>query len=98
MHPHVEDAIDADLDLMRVFVRALEWMPFDVFPGIKWLNMPGIVEELAGMLKIQLDLRTEAEHLERFNANFASSNKVIFPKVMLIFAGCVVVVTLLLTV
>lgn len=44
MHPHVEDDIDTDLDLMRLFVRALEWMPFDVFPGIKWLNMPGIVE------------------------------------------------------
>ncbi len=81
MHPNVEDDIDSDLDLMRLATHILEWMPFDLLRDVKWLNLPGIVEEMATLLKIQLDLRTEADHLVRFNENFKDNDMIIFPKV-----------------
>lgn len=81
MHPHVDDDIDADLDIMRLSVRFLEKLPFDVFRNIKWLNLDGFIDEMDKMLNIQLDLRTEADHLVRFNENFKNNENVIFPKV-----------------
>jgi len=81
MHPSVEANIDADLDLMRLFVRAIQKLPWSVFGNLKWLNMEGAVEDFAGMLKLQLDCRVEAAHLEQFNENFADSKNVTFPKV-----------------
>lgn len=80
MHPSVEDDIDADLDLMRLFVRGITKVPF--FTGLKWLNMEGAVEEFAELLKLQLDCRVEAANLERFNQNFATSEHVVFPKLI----------------
>ena len=80
MHPNVQDEIDADLDLMRIAVMVMEQLPVNM-KNIKWLNLPGLVEEMAEMLHIQLDLRTEAKNLERFNVNFKDSTDVIFPKV-----------------
>lgn len=82
LHPNVEDDIDADLDLMRLAVRLAAWMPFQTFSGLKWLNMEGIVEEFATMLKLQLDLRNEAANLQRFNENFQNDKAVEFPKLV----------------
>jgi predicted unusual protein kinase regulating ubiquinone biosynthesis (AarF/ABC1/UbiB family) len=65
MHPNVDRGIDADLDIMRLSTHILERVPFDVFRNMKWLNLPGFVEEMSTMLSIQLDLRQEADHLER---------------------------------
>jgi hypothetical protein len=81
MHPNVDDDIDADLDIMRLSVRLLQKLPFDVFQNIRWLNLEGVIDEMDRMLKIQLDLRTEAKHLVRFNENFQGSETVMFPKV-----------------
>ena len=63
MHPSVEANIDADLDLMRFFVRAIQKLPGDAFSNLKWLNMEGAVEDFADMLKLQLDCRVEAKNL-----------------------------------
>lgn len=82
MHPSVEDDIEADLDLMRLSARVIERLPFQMFTSMKWLNLPGIVEEMADMLKLQLDLRQEAKHLARFNENFKDSKNIIFPKLI----------------
>jgi aarF domain-containing kinase len=79
LHPNVEDDIDADLDLLRLAVRVLDNLPFGWFRGLYWMNLPGIVEEFADMLKLQLDLRNEAANLERFNANFSGDPTVAFP-------------------
>lgn len=78
LHPNVEDDIDADLDLLRFAVRVVENVPL-LFKGLYWMNLPGIVEEFSGMLKLQLDLRNEAENLARFNSNFANDPSVVFP-------------------
>ena len=81
MHPNVEDDIDADLDILRLIAYAVEWAPIDLLKDLKWLNLPGIAEEMASLLKIQLDLRTEADHLNRFNENFKDNDVIEFPKV-----------------
>ena len=80
MHPSVGEDIDADLDLMRFFVRAIQKVPF--MSGLKWLNMEGVVEEFADLLKLQLDCRVEAANLQRFNENFKDNEHVIFPKLI----------------
>ena len=91
-HPNVDEDIDADLDIMRLSVYILERIPFDAFRNLRWLNLPGFVEEMAAMLSIQLDLRREAEHLKRFNNNFKNNDIILFPKVssfrLLSFVSC----------
>ena len=82
MHPNVEDDIDADLDIMRIAVHVLERLPFQSAKDLQWINLPGFVEEIAGMLKIQLDLRTEAAHLERFQKNFQGNDLILFPQLV----------------
>ncbi|KAG7339398.1 2-octaprenylphenol hydroxylase [Nitzschia inconspicua] len=82
MHPNVEDDIDADLDILRVTVRLMERLNFGPLRDLKWLNLPGFIEEMAVMLKIQLDLRTEGQHLQQFNKNFQGNDAVVFPKVV----------------
>jgi hypothetical protein len=80
MHPNVEDDIDADLDIMRLSIGLLE--NFGPFKDLKWLNLPGFIEEMAIMLKTQLDLRKEGEHLVQFNKNFEGNPTIIFPKLI----------------
>lgn len=82
MHPNVEEDIDADLDLMRLSVRILEWLDFGPIRNLRWLNLPGIIEEMATMLKIQLDLTTEGEHLVKFNRNFRENEMITFPELV----------------
>ena len=80
MHPGVEDDIDADLDIMRLSIALLE--DFGPIKDLKWLNLPGFIEEMAIMLKTQLDLRKEGEHLVQFNKNFEGNPTVVFPKLI----------------
>ena len=48
---------------------------------LKYLNLEGAVDEFASLLKLQLDLRAEGDHLVRFNQNFANEKDVLFPEV-----------------
>lgn len=82
LHPGIEDDIEADLDLMRIFVRAIKHLPNQFLVDLKWMNMEGIVEEFAGLLNLQLDLRREAANLERFNENFKADAEIQFPKLV----------------
>lgn len=82
MHPGVEDDIDADLDILRLSIRILESLRVGPIEHLKWLNLPGFIEEMAIMLKTQLDLRKEGEHLVRFNKNFEGNPTVVFPKLI----------------
>jgi len=77
MHPNVRQDIDTDLDLMRLAAYLGSKLG-----KVKFLNLQGAVEEFAGMLKLQLDLRTEAENLDRFNVNFKDDKDVVFPKLI----------------
>ena len=60
LHPNVEEDIDSDLELMRLAASFFH-------KRYKYLNAEGVIDEFASLLKLQLDLRTEAEHLVRFN-------------------------------
>ena len=80
LHPSVEEDIDADLDIMRLAVYVTERI--GLFPGLKWLNLRGVVEEFADLLKLQLDLRQEASNLERFNENFKDEEAIVFPRLV----------------
>ena len=84
LHPNVDGDIEADLDLMRASVRVAEHLPF--LDGLRWLDLPGVVEEFATLLRSQLDLRNEAKNLERFNVNFRDSTSIVFPKLIEGFA------------
>eukprot|EP00814_Leptocylindrus_danicus_P001258 CAMPEP_0116042344 /NCGR_PEP_ID=MMETSP0321-20121206/25625_1 /TAXON_ID=163516 /ORGANISM="Leptocylindrus danicus var. danicus, Strain B650" /LENGTH=533 /DNA_ID=CAMNT_0003522785 /DNA_START=203 /DNA_END=1802 /DNA_ORIENTATION=+ len=81
MHPGVKSAIDADLELLHFAVYMVDKVPF-LFKGLQWLNLNGVVDEFAAMLKLQLDFRIEAENLNFFNKNFAGDDNVSFPKVL----------------
>jgi len=81
IHPNVRDHIDTDLDLLRTLAYTIDNLPISYSKALKWLNLQGMADEFASMLKIQLDLRTEAQHLDKFNENFAHDPDVIFPQV-----------------
>mmetsp|Transcript_14551 Transcript_14551/g.28976 ORF Transcript_14551/g.28976 Transcript_14551/m.28976 type:complete len:485 (+) Transcript_14551:465-1919(+) len=79
LHPNIEHGIDADLDILRAAARLLDWSD----ERVRWLNFPGMVEEFAGLLKDQLDLRNEARNLEEFRKNFEGSKDVVFPRLFM---------------
>jgi aarF domain-containing kinase len=66
VHPRVEKNIRRDLAIMSIFANAL-----NLFPGMEWLSLPEEVDVFGGMMNMQLDLRVEADNLERFIKNFA---------------------------
>jgi hypothetical protein len=79
LHPNVIEDIESDLELMRLAAYVFR-------KKLKYLNLEGAVDEFASLLMLQLDLRAEADHLVRFNQNFANEKDVIFPEVRVPFA------------
>jgi aarF domain-containing kinase len=82
MHPNVRKTIAKDLRILRYLARTAENLPFGYGDKLKWNNLAGNMEDFAEMLVPQLDLRKEANHIERFNKNFASTPSVVFPKLV----------------
>ena len=82
MHPGVKNNIDADLDLLAFFANIAEHAPFGIGKQLVWLDLPGVVQEFHTLLIHQLDFRTEAENLERFNYNFRHDDEVLFPELI----------------
>lgn len=79
LHPNVEEDIDSDLELIRIAAWILD--KYEAVKGFRYLNVEGAIDEFSSLLKLQLDLRTEAANLVRFNENFADIEEVTFPKV-----------------
>jgi len=64
------------MDLLRACGTVL-----DMLPTLRWLNPSGMLTEFSSMLLMQLDLTTEARHLEKFRANFPPATAAIrFPE------------------
>ena len=84
LHPRVRQSIDTDLDILRCIVRIIPFIPFtsNIYEQCKWLNLNGIVEEFALLLRMQMDLRNEAEHLQKFNRNFLQDPVIQFPQLI----------------
>ncbi|KAJ8245643.1 hypothetical protein GJAV_G00272930 [Gymnothorax javanicus] len=74
LHPGVIRQVQIDLLLMKTG----SWM-LHCLPGLKWLSLPEIVEEFEKLMFRQIDLRYEAENIERFRENFRDVDFVTFP-------------------
>ncbi|KAI8824406.1 ABC1 family-domain-containing protein [Fimicolochytrium jonesii] len=74
LHPGVEWLINADLKIMH-FVASV----INLLPDAQWLSFPDEVAMFGQMMHEQLDLRCEAENLNRFTENFRNRPKVSFP-------------------
>lgn len=66
IHHNVKKSILADLTLLRSFANILE----ACVPSIKQISLLDSVEEFSRMMLEQVDMRTEARHLDRFRKNF----------------------------
>ena len=73
-HPNIVEQVNADLTILKMAA----WI-FDKLPSMKWLNVPAEIEQFDQIMRAQMDLRNEANHLFRFNRNFKRSKHVKFP-------------------
>lgn len=76
LHPHVGDMIRRDLAIMGFFASMLS-----LIPGVQWLSLKEEVAVFGEMMNEQLDLRHEADNLDRFEKNFKNRRAAVsFPK------------------
>jgi len=84
LHPRFHEMVERDLDFMHTAADILHSLPIDYF---RMLNFPKAVEDFSIALRDQVDLRTEATNLRKFEENFnpdsqknAEIKPVIFPQ------------------
>ncbi|KAI8082860.1 uncharacterized protein BX664DRAFT_339245 [Halteromyces radiatus] len=82
IHPKARQIVRRDLNIMLFFASLLDWLP-----TMRWLSLPDEVRVFGNMMKDQLDLRIEGQHLERFNQLFADNTEIRFPKPYLHFTS-----------
>lgn len=66
VHPHAAKSIASDTNIMLGLTRIIE-----LFPGTESLSLHESVKEFTALMLSQLDLRSEAESLRKFRANFS---------------------------
>eukprot|EP00978_Attheya_sp_CCMP212_P023789 scaffold73616_cov49-Attheya_sp.AAC.2 len=81
-HPRVVEDIETDMEILRCLADWSKFIPGHLGDQIRWLDPMGAVEGFAKILTGQLDFRSEAINLDRFNKNFANDEDVIFPKLV----------------
>nr|XP_055049146.1 uncharacterized aarF domain-containing protein kinase 2 [Misgurnus anguillicaudatus] len=74
LHPGIRRQVEIDLILMKAGSLFLNCLP-----GIKWLSLPEIVQEFEKLMTKQIDLRFEAQNIEKFQKNFRDLEYVKFP-------------------
>ncbi|KAK6525072.1 hypothetical protein TWF281_011951 [Arthrobotrys megalospora] len=74
LHPRVERLVHRDLRIMKTFANII-----NALPTLEWLSLPDEVDKFGEMMRLQLDLRIEANNLLRFRDNFKNRNTVTFP-------------------
>uniref|UniRef100_A0A060T8L2 ARAD1D12386p n=1 Tax=Blastobotrys adeninivorans TaxID=409370 RepID=A0A060T8L2_BLAAD len=75
LHPHVRSVVERDLKIMNFFASMI-----NMIPTMEWLSLPGEVAIFGHMMRLQLDLRIEAENLLMFRHNFEKSHDITFPR------------------
>ena len=75
MHPAARRRVASDLDFLRACARAGEAL----IPRAKWFNLAAAADEFAATLGAQMDMRAEADNLERLRENFRNQSSVSFP-------------------
>ena len=78
LHPNVQNGIEADLDILYTIAKMM-----NISERIRYLNLPGMVDEFSGLLSDQLDLNNEAKNLLLFRDNFDNDEDIYFPKLHL---------------
>ncbi len=74
--PHLQEMIEADLEIMGFLARALEAN----FPESRMFSPVGMVAEFEKAILKELDFGNERDNLERFRRTFADNPKVCFPQ------------------
>ncbi|MDI6821419.1 MAG: AarF/ABC1/UbiB kinase family protein [Actinomycetota bacterium] len=64
--PEAEKRIEADIDLLYYIAR---WVSRHV-KSLEFLDLVGLVDELAASLRREIDFRVEGRHVDRFRFNF----------------------------
>ncbi|KAJ1459483.1 ABC1 family-domain-containing protein [Pelagophyceae sp. CCMP2097] len=76
VHPESRARIKTDLELLRCVARCVEWLA----PVTRWFSLAEAVDEFGKTLERQMDMRREANNLDRLVANFSRDPRVTFPK------------------
>ena len=74
LHPKVDRIVHRDLRIMHFFASLL-----NLVPTLEWLSLPDEVSKFSEMMRLQMDLRIEANNLGRFRSNFGDRTTVTFP-------------------
>ena len=75
-HPHIWDKVCVDFYIMDKVALFLEGLPY---LNLRYLALVDTVRQFRDVMIPQLDLTLEAKHLNRFNRDFASIDRVNFP-------------------
>ncbi len=78
LRPGVEKTVALDLDIS---FRLLFWLNI-IFPNHHIRALTGVVREFSHRVREEMDFRKEADHIRRFNENFAHERRVRTPRVM----------------
>ncbi|XP_041460416.1 uncharacterized aarF domain-containing protein kinase 2-like [Lytechinus variegatus] len=66
LHPGIYECVHLDLRIIHVFARIL-----NLIPGLHWLSPVDLVDEFESLMKNQINLKLEAENLDKFHQNFS---------------------------
>ncbi|XP_071787407.1 uncharacterized aarF domain-containing protein kinase 2-like [Asterias amurensis] len=75
LHPGIYRRVQWDLQLLQILAKILS-----IVPGLQWLSLPECMAEFEQLMKKQIDLRIEANNLDRFVENFADVSYIRFPR------------------
>lgn len=68
-----------DFYILHKIAKSLEALPY---LNLEYLSLSDTVRQFRDVMLPQLDLTLEADHLRRFNKDFANDDKVLFPKAL----------------
>lgn len=76
MHPGMEQAFRRDLTILRTCASIVTAL----VPPLRWLSLPQCVDEFAQVMSAQINLKVEADNLEKFSENFSDVPFIKFPR------------------
>jgi len=79
MHPQVREQMLIDLNLLWNVLKFCSRLPI-LKDYLHWSGVNSSLQEFEHMMISQMDLRTEAANLKRFNENFEDNPQIEFPK------------------
>ena len=77
LHPNISHKIERDLNLMKCIAEFVHSLPV---PFLKMMNLPHVQQNFAHVMRAQMDLQIESQHLETFRKHFETSGKIAFPE------------------